>query len=313
MSSYIYLGRLDEAESVLRQAAEHNLSRSGVFPNYEIAFLRGDQAGMDRAAALVESNSHMDSGFPYQEAHVLAYYGHLQRAAQQVQRSVDMAGQSGQLERAAVFEAGAAVSDAFFGDADAAKRSAAAALKASRDREVEYGAALALALGGESMQAQTLTDDLEKRFPEDSCVRFDYVPELRALIALNRHDPARAVELLRVAAPYELGVPVSSFHALFGTLYPAYVRGEAYLAMHQGTQAAQEFQKILDHPFIVSSDPVGALARLQLARAYAMSGDTVKAKAAYQNFLALWKDADPGIPILQEARKEFASLPMRSQ
>jgi tetratricopeptide (TPR) repeat protein len=173
---------------------------------------------------------------------------------------------------------------------------------------VEYGAALALALTGDSAQAQSLTDDLEKRFPEDTCVRFDYVPELRALLALNRNDPARAVELLQVASPYELGEPHSSVHANFGALYPIYVRGDAYLALHQGSQAALEFQKILDHPGVVGSDPVGALARLQLGRAYAMAGNAAKAKAAYENFLTLWKDADPDIPILRQAKAEYGRL-----
>ena len=207
-----------------------------------------------------------------------------------------------------MFEAGAAVSDAFFTNTDAARRSAATALKASKDREVEYGAAFALALAGDSAQAQSLTDDLEKRFPEDTCVRFDYVPELRALLALNRNDPARAVELLQVASPYELGEPHSSVHANFGALYPIYVRGDAYLALHQGSQAALEFQKILDHPGVVGSDPVGALARLQLGRAYAMTGNAAKAKAAYENFLTLWKDADPDIPILRQAKAEYGRL-----
>ena len=308
IANYIYLDRLDEAEGALRQAAGRNLSVSGRFTDYEIAFLRGDQAGMEREAALVESNSQPDSGFTYQNAYALAFYGHLQRAGQQMQRSVNLAEQAGQLERAAMFEAGVAVSDAFFANADAAKRSAAAALKASRDREVEYGAAFALAVAGDSAQAQAVTDDLEKRFPEDTCVRSEYVPVLRALLALNRNEPARAVELLQAAAPYELGVPHSSVHANFGGLYPIYIRGKAYLALRQGAQAGAEFQKILDHPGIVGSDPVGVLARLQLGRAYAMTGDTAKAKAAYQNFLTLWKDADPDVPILIQAKSESAKL-----
>ncbi|HEV3206451.1 MAG TPA: tetratricopeptide repeat protein [Terriglobales bacterium] len=224
------------------------------------------------------------------------------------QRAVDVAQQPGQRERAAGFEAGAALREALFQNAPEATRRAAAALELSKDREVEYGAALALALTRDSVRAQTLTDDLEKRFPEDTCVKFEYVPELRALLALNRNDAAKAIELLQVAAPYELGVPRSSFHAIYGVLYPIYVRGEAYLALRQGAQAAAEFQKILDHRGIVSSDPVGALARLQIGRAYAMSGDQAKARTAYQNFLKLWKDADPDIPVLQQANAEYVKL-----
>ena len=221
---------------------------------------------------------------------------------------MDFAQQSGQKETAAVFDAGAALREAFFEKVPEARRSATAALKLSKDREVEYGAAFALALTGDSKGAQTLTDDLEKRFPDDTCVKFEYVPELRALLALNRNNPAKAIELLQVATPYELGVPRSSFHAIYGVLYPIYVRGEAYLALHQGTQAAAEFQKILDHPGIIFSDPVGALARLQIARAYAMSGDPAKARTAYQDFLKLWKDADPDIPVLQHAQAEYTKL-----
>ena len=151
-------------------------------------------------------------------------------------------------------------------------------------------------------------DDLERRFPDDTEVRFSYAPAVRGLLALHHGDPAKAIELLQVNIPYDLGTPTSSFYGFYGILYPVYVRGEAYLALHQGAQAAAEFQKILDHPGIVISDPVGALARLQIARAYAIEGDTAKAKAAYQNLLILWKDADSDIPILTQAKAEDAKL-----
>ena len=182
-----------------------------------------------------------------------------------------------------------------------------AALELSKGRDVEYGAAFALALVGDSSEAQTLATDLEKRFPEDTSVQFSYLPALGALAALNHGESARAIELLQIAVPYELGAPRSALGTV-GALYPIYVRGEAYLAARQGAEAAVEFQKILDHPGIVFSDPIGALARLQLGRAYAMSGDKAKAKAAYQDFLTLWKDADPGIPILKQAKAEYAKL-----
>jgi tetratricopeptide (TPR) repeat protein len=136
-------------------------------------------------------------------------------------------------------------------------------------------------------------------------VKFSYLPALRALLALNHGETAKAIELLQVAVPYELGAPHSSMHGFFGALYPVYVRGEAYLAAHQGTEAVAEFQKILDHRTIVASDPIGALARLQLGRADALSGDTAKAKAAYEDFLALWKNADADIPVLKEANAEY--------
>ena len=308
-SSYMYLERLEDAERALRRASDRKLDisdSSTIF--YQIAFQKADEAEMERVVGLAQAKSDPDSGLFNNEAFAMAYFGHLQRARAMSQRAVEVAQQSGQRERAAGFEAGAALREAFFQNAPEARRRAAAALELSKDREVEYGAAFALTLTGDSKRAQTLTDDLEKRFPEDTCVKFEYVPELRALLALNRNDPAKAIELLQVAAPYELGTPRSSFHAIYGVLYPIYVRGEAYLALHQGTQAAAEFQKILDHRGIVISDPVGALARLQIARAYAMSGDQAKGKTAYQGFLKLWKDADPDIPVLQQAKAEYLRL-----
>ena len=183
-----------------------------------------------------------------------------------------------------------------------------AALELSKGRDVEYGAAFALALSGDSSRSQTLTNDLEKRFPEDTAVRFSYLPVLRALLGLNHGEHSKAIELLQIAVPYELGAPPSSFFGFFGALYPVYVRGQAYLAAHQGAEAATEFQKILDHRGIVVSDPIGALAHLQLGRAFALSGNKTKAKTAYQDFLNLWKDADPDIPILKEAKAEYAKL-----
>ena len=178
----------------------------------------------------------------------------------------------------------------------------------SRDPEVEYGAGLALAISGDSPLSLTLAEDLEKRFPQDTSVRFSYLPALQAMVALKQGDPLKALELLQPAVPYELGSHRSSFVGLFGNLYPSYVRGQTYLARHQGVEAAAEFQKILAHRGIVISDPIGALAHLQPGRAYALQGDTAKAKNAYQDFLALWKDADPDIPVLKEAKAEYAKL-----
>jgi TolA-binding protein len=177
-------------------------------------------------------------------------------------------------------------------------------LKLSRDRDVEYGAAFALAISGDIAGAQALAADLGKRFPEDTAVRFNYLPTVGALLALKRGEPSRAIELLQIAAPYELGAPP----VFGGALYPVYVRGESYLAAHQGPEAAVEFQKILDRRGIVVSDPIGALAHLQLGRALVLAGDMAKAKAAYQDFLTLWVGADLDIPILRQAKAEFARL-----
>ena len=222
--------------------------------------------------------------------------------------AAELAQQAAQRDRAALDGTGLALWEGFFGNAPEASRNAMAARELSKGREVEYGAAFALALAGDSFRSQTLANDLERRYPEDMSVRFSYLPALRALLALNHSEPSKAIELLQIVVPYDLGAPHSSFDGFFGTLYPVYVRGEAYLAAHQAAQAAAKFQKILDHRGIVVSDPVGALAHLQLGRAFALSGDKTKAKTAYQDFLALWKDADPDIPILKQAKAEYAKL-----
>jgi eukaryotic-like serine/threonine-protein kinase len=236
----------------------------------------------------------------------------LQQALRMSSRAVDVAQQTGRPEREARYKTGVAVWDAFFGDAPATRRHAMDALKLSRGRDVEYAAAFALALVGDVSRSQALADDLERRFPEDTSVRYTYLPTLRALFSLNASEPSTAIERLDIALPYELagtGISFVGMGGFFGSLYPAYVRGSAYLALGQGGEAAAEFQKILEHRGLVLCDPVGAVTRLQIARAFALSGDQVKAKSAYQDFLTLWKEADADIPILKQARAEYAKLP----
>jgi eukaryotic-like serine/threonine-protein kinase len=162
-----------------------------------------------------------------------------------------------------------------------------------------------LALVGDSA-AQARTDSLAKQFPEDTVVQLNYLPTLGAQIAINHKDPAKALELLRAAAPYELGSP--GYTAFSPALYPVFIQGQAYLAAHDGREAAAGFQKILDHRGIVLNGPIGAVARLQLGRAYAMARETENARAAYQDFLVLWKDADPNVPIFKQAKAEYAKL-----
>ena len=305
----VYLDRLEEAENTLRRAAGRGLEIDEfIMLGYDIAFLRGDQGGMERETARARERSGGENWISNREAFALTYSGHLQQARSVTDRSVAQAEQVAQRERASLWEAGAAVREALFGSASEARKRARAALKLSQDREAEYGAVLALVLSGDLSQGQSLADDLERRFPEDTAVRFSYLPTLRARLALNHGDASKAIELLQVAVPDELGAPRSSIHALFGALYPVYVRGEAYLAEHKGAEAANEFQKIINHRGIVVSDPIGALARLQLGRAYMMLGDNARAKSSYQHFLALWKDADPDIPVLKEAKAEYAKL-----
>jgi len=310
--SYMALGRLDEAENTLQRASERKLEIPDVFVlQYVIAFMNGDKVGMEREAALARGRRGTDDWMSNSEGFVLAYSGHLEAARKMSELAADLARRSERRETEALYEADAAVREALFGNVSNARQRAVDALELSKSRDVTYGVGFALALSGDSSRSQGVTEELSRRLPEDTRVQFTYAPTLRALTALNHSQPSKAVELLQTTIPYELGSPTtggSEFLLGAGNLYPAYVRGLAYLAAHQGVEAAGEFQKILDHRGLVISDPIGALAHLQLGRAYALSGDKAKAKSAYQDFLMLWKDADPDIPIFKRAKVENAKL-----
>jgi eukaryotic-like serine/threonine-protein kinase len=305
----VYLDRPTEAEDVLRRTSERKIE--GPFLSrlrFDVAFLKGDSARMQRAVAAAEGKPGTEDWLSDRQAFALAYSGHLQESKKWSENAISLAQQAGHRERAALYETKAALWEAFFGNASMAKKTAIAALAVARNREDRFGAALALAMSGDASQAQSLASDLEKDFPEDTSVRFDYLPAVRASLALVHGDPAKAIEVLQVTAPYDISSPRSATFAYFGALYPVYMRGQAYLAIHKGAEAAREFQKIVDHPGITIGDAFSALAHLGLARAYAVSGDTAKARAAYQDFLTLWKDADPEIPILKQAKAEYAKL-----
>lgn len=307
--SYQALNQFEEAESTLRQASGRSLEiPESLMNRFQLAFLKGDQAAMNNISATALKESSVEDAMVEQEALAAAYVGYMQEAIRKSQHAVNLAQQSSESERAAMYEAGAALREGLFGEATAARESAAAALRLSQSRDAEYGVAFALILSGDPSQATTLAADLERRFPEDTAVRFNYTPTLRALLALNHGEASRAVDLLQVSMPYELGEPPSSFFGYYGALYPVYVRGEAYLALNRGPEAVREFQKIIEHRGIVVSDPIGALVHLQLGRALVLSGDETKAKAAYQDFLTTWKDAEPAIPILKRARAEYTNL-----
>ena len=183
-----------------------------------------------------------------------------------------------------------------------------AALELSNGRDVEYAVALALGLSGSSARSEALAGDLEKRFPEDTFVKFTDVPVLRALAALGRGRPTDGVERLQMALRYELAANGLNYGHYLGGMHSAYVRGEALVAAHRYAEAVAEFQKILDHRGLVGLDPIGVLAHMQLGRVFAWSGDKMKAKTAYQDFLVLWKDADPDIPVLKSAKAQYARL-----
>jgi DNA-binding winged helix-turn-helix (wHTH) protein len=309
---YMALEHLNEAENTLGQASERKLEIPDFFVlRYVIAFLKGDKVGMEHEAALARERREADDWMSNAEGFVLAYSGHLQAARKMSQLAADLARKTGRRDTGALYEADAAVREALFGNVSTARQRALDALELAKSRDVEYAVGFALALSGDSSRSQALTEDLSRGFPEDTRGQFTYVPTLRALLALNRSQPSQAVELLQTTVPYENGSPTtggSEYLLGAGNLYPVYVRGLAYLAAHQGTEAAAEFQKILDHRGIVMCDPVGALAQVQLGRAYALSGDKTKAKSAYQDFLARWKDADPDIPIFNQAKTEYAKL-----
>jgi len=274
---------------------------------YYLAFHEDDQAGMGREIARA-AEEHAEDEMSHHQALVLARSGQMRQARSMWEHAMALAQQAGKRETAAIYEAAEAVCEAHFGNGAAAKKHAEAALKLAKGRDVEYAAAFALALSGESSEPQRLVADLEKRFPEDTPVQFEYLPILHALSALAHRAPSDAVERLQRSVPYDFAMPGTAFFAKFGGLYPAYVRGQAYLAAGHGAEAAAEFQKVLNHRGIVLADPIGALVHLQLGRAYIVSGDMAKAKNAYQDFLTLWKDADPDIPILKQAKAEYATL-----
>lgn len=310
--SYMALERTGEAENTLQRASGRKLDIPDFYVlRYVIAFLKDDKTGMEREVAQSQEKPGADDWMSNAEGYVAAYSGHLEEARKMSRRAADLARKADRRETEALYETDAAVREGLFGNASTARRRAGEALELSGSRDVEYGAAFALALSGDSSRAQTLIDELSERFPEDTIVRFTYLPTLRALLALNHGQPASAVELLQTAIPYEGGSAIEGGSEVLlgaGNLDPAYVRGLAYLAAHHGAEAAAEFQKILDHRGIVVCDPIGALAHLQLGRAYALAGDKTKVRSAYQDFLTLWKDADPDIPILKEVQREYASL-----
>jgi tetratricopeptide (TPR) repeat protein len=217
---------------------------------------------------------------------------------------VDSAVRADSKEGAAVDQAGGALREAEVGNAVLARQGVAAALALSSGRDVDVTAALALARIGDVPRAQALAEEVQKRYPTHTMLKLYWLPTINAMAEVSRGNSEQALVDLESPAPYELGQGGTSVNGL----YPAYVRGQAYLLAHNGTAASAEFQKLIDHPGVVFNFVTSALAHLQIGRAYAMAGDTAKAKAAYQDFLALWKDADPDIPILKQAKAEYAKL-----
>jgi len=299
----ICLNRLQEASTVAQQAIANGFDSSNLRADlYQVAFLQNNSQGMSQKAQLPARNPDDERNILALEPQTAAYYGHLKESRTLTQRAAGMATRADELEIAASYQARANLVEALFGIAVDARTNAASRSGAPAGRSALSLTALSLAIRGDNSRAQSLADDLARHYPSDTLVQFNFLPAIRAQIALNRHDPTNAINLLEPASPYELS---DQWEGLFG---PIYVRGEAYLMAHRGAEAAAEFQKIIDHRGAVANSPAGALAYLQLGRAYALMGDNAKAKAEYREFLTLWKDADADIPVLQQAKAENAKL-----
>jgi len=303
----IHLDRRGEARATANEALTKNLDSADLrLYLYQLAFLNHDLPGMAQQVSWSLGKPE-ENAMLYLQAGTAAYFGKLASALDFSRQATASASRAGEKEMAAGCEASAALWAALYGNRSAARKHASSTLAQSNGRDAQYVAAFALALSGDSARAQALSDDLDKRFPEDTIVRFNYLPTLRAQFALNTpNGAAKAVEALAAASPYELGVPGNS--TFWTNLYPVFVRGQALLASRQGTQAAAEFQKILDWPGVVVNEPIGALAHLGLARAYVLAGDSAKSRDAYSSFLTLWKDADPDVPTFGAAKSEYAKL-----
>jgi len=310
VAGYIPLNRLSDAKAAAREAEVRHLSSPPNQVNlYLVYFLENDAAGMERMAASLMGKPGFEDGILGIESDVAARTGQFTKARELTRRAAESAQRADDKETAAGYVAAAAVREAIVGNLSLAKQQAQAALALSDSRDVKAVSAIAFGLAGDSAGAKKIADDLNKRFPLDTIVQTEDLPMIRCGIALgggrDSKNGQNAVEALVAAAPYELGsgVQIANF-----VLYPVYLRGEAYLAARQGTAAAAEFQKILDHTDIVGTETIGVLARLGLARAYALAGDNVRSRAAYLDFLSLWKDADGDVPILKEAKAEYAKL-----
>ena len=309
-ASYFLTSRFAESENVIKRAAERKLELPDLLLiPFNIAALKGNREEMERAVTAAKGKRRVEHWISHAQALAMARSGRLRDAQQASNQAVDLAMQEGGREAAASYRSAQSVWEAFYGNSAEAKRKALAAMELSKGREVEYTAGFALALSGDFAQSEALADDLEKRFPEDTFAKFSYVPVLRAVAAAGRGKLADGIEQLQVTFPYELAANGLNFnHYYLGGLHSAYVRGEALAAEQKYAEAAAEFQKILDHPGLVGLDPIGALAHYQLGRVFALSGDKVKAKAAYEAFFNLWKDADAEVPVLKSAKTEYARL-----
>jgi DNA-binding winged helix-turn-helix (wHTH) protein/tetratricopeptide (TPR) repeat protein len=304
-SIYLALGRLDAANDVGQRAMTKTDSPAIHLLLYWIAFLRQDSGGMEEQINWNANAPEEEDLLLYAQSDTEAYRGRIASARALSRRAEESAQRSFGKETVAAWQAFAALRESEFGNRKQARADAEGAFRLSGNWKVEAVAALGLARAGNTAGAEKLAAELDKTFPQDTLVQSYWLATIRAAIAINRGNAKKALELLQGAARYELAV---SSPTELATMYPVYLRGYAYLLAHQGKEAAGEFQKFIDHPGVVLNFPLGALSRLGLARAYALQGDTTNARRAYQDFLTLWKDADPDLPVLRDAKSEYAKL-----
>ena len=302
-ATYVALGRFDEAKATLNDALAKKLDVANVHRlAYFLAFIQNDPSTMDRELALLASKGPESTALSLAiAANTDAYAGRFEKARAATERAQAAFQALHESEPAAQWLATFAGAEADVGDDAGARRDAAAALALnSASLRVRSEVAYAFARSGDDSRAESLAAELAKNYPANTLLNGFDLPTIRATIEIGRNNPAKAVDLLQIAEPYDLG----NFRAMLST----YTRGRAYLALRKGPEAAVQFQKIIDHPGVVLNFIAGALAKLGLARAYALQADNAKARVAYQDFFALWKDADPKIPILLAAKSEYAKL-----
>lgn len=301
----ITLGRIDDAKATFNEALAHKLDGRYVRQNlYWLAFLQGDTASMQHEVAWGVSSPHDADALLTLQSDTDAYHGQLRKARGNTRRAVSAALRSDSKEAAALWQVNGALREAEVGNFALARRGAASALTLSSGRDVTLLAAFTLARSGATAQASALLRSVERNYPTDTLLKLYWLPTLHAALDLDAGEHAQAITALRATAPYELGAAGT----FVNYLYPAYLRGQAYLLARDPDAAAREFQKLPDHRGLVLNFVTGALAHLQLGRAYEMAGDKAKAKAAYRQFFALWKDADSDVPVFLQAKSEYARL-----
>lgn len=304
--SYQWIGQLDKAKDTIKRSRAHAIDSPWIpLVLYNVDFLQHDAAGMQQQVADALGKPGIDNQILFLESETAADGGQFANARDLARRAADSAQRVGEKETAAEYLTHDAIRQALVGNDSVAREQTEGALAIARTRISQGFGAIAFGLAADSAQAGRLADALNKRYPEDTEVQFEILPMIRSSIALRSGDAQKAIQALEITEPYELAEGNASFTF---ALYPVYLRGEAYLLAKQGNGAAAEFQKILDHVGVVGNEPIGALAHLGLARAYALEGDAAKARAAYNDFFALWRNADPAIPLLKEAKTEYAGL-----